>query len=61
MLTSSTQTPKQDWLNSVVTSKARTKIRQTLNERANQASDLAKEMIQRRFKNRKIEPLTRPR
>lgn len=55
VLTSSTQTPKQDWLNSVVTSKARTKIRQTLNERANQASDLAKEMIQRRFKNRKIE------
>lgn len=55
VLTSSSQTPKQDWLNFVVTSKARTKIRQTINERINQASDLAKEMIQRRFKNRKIE------
>ncbi|MDE6317285.1 MAG: RelA/SpoT family protein [Muribaculaceae bacterium] len=55
VLTSNTQTPKQDWLNFVVTSKARTKIRQTLNERSNQASELAKEMLQRRFKNRKIE------
>ena len=55
ILTSSAQSPKQDWLNFVVTSKARTKIRQTLNERSNQASELAREMIQRRFKNRKIE------
>lgn len=55
ILTSAAQTPKQDWLNFVVTSKARTKIRQTINERSNQASELAREMIQRRFKNRKIE------
>lgn len=55
ILTSAAQSPKQDWLNFVVTSKARTKIRQTLNERSNQASELAREMIQRRFKNRKIE------
>ncbi|MBD5230482.1 MAG: bifunctional (p)ppGpp synthetase/guanosine-3',5'-bis(diphosphate) 3'-pyrophosphohydrolase [Bacteroidales bacterium] len=55
ILNSNAQSPKQDWLNFVVTSKARTKIRQTLNERSNQASELAKEMLQRRFKNRKID------
>lgn len=55
ILTSGTQSPKQDWLNFVITSKARTKIRQTINERSNQANELAKEMLQRRFKNRKIE------
>lgn len=49
------QTPKQDWLNFVVTSKARNKIRQTLNERASRAAELGKELLQRRCKNRKIE------
>lgn len=53
--TSQNQVPKQDWLNFVVTSKARTKIRQTLNEAASGASDIAKETLLRRFKNRKIE------
>jgi len=49
------QMPKQDWLTFVVTSKARNKIRQTLNERANRASELGKELLQRRCKNRKID------
>jgi len=53
--TSSTQIPKQDWLNFVVTSKARAKIRQTLKERENRTADLGREILQRRFKNRKIE------
>ncbi len=53
--TSSSQTPKLDWLNFVVTSKARTKIRQTINEINSHGADLGKEMLQRRFKNRKIE------
>lgn len=53
--TSNNQKPKLDWLNYVVTSKARTKIRQTLNEQRNKASDLGKELLARRFKNRKIE------
>lgn len=53
--TSANQSPKQDWLSIVVTSKARTKIRQTLNEAAAGASDIAKETLFRRFKNRKIE------
>lgn len=49
------QIPKQDWLNFVVTSKARNKIRQTINERANRSAELGKELLQRRCKNRKIE------
>ncbi|MDE7153005.1 MAG: RelA/SpoT family protein [Muribaculaceae bacterium] len=55
ILTSPQQSPKLDWLSFVVTSKARNKIRQTINERNKQSADLAKEMLQRRFKNRKIE------
>ncbi len=49
------QVPKQDWLNFVVTSKARNKIKQTINERANRSAELGKELLQRRCKNRKIE------
>lgn len=55
ILTSPQQSPKLDWLSFVVTSKARNKIRQTINERNKQSADLAKELVQRRFKNRKIE------
>ena len=55
VMTSGTQTPKQDWLNIVTTSKARTKIRQALKEMAARQTDFAKEMLERKFKNRKIE------
>ena len=55
ILTSSTQTPKQDWINIVTTSKARTKIRQTLKEVASRQAAFAKETLDRKFKNRKIE------
>lgn len=55
ILTSSTQQPKLDWLSIVVTSKARNKIRQAINEINNRRAELAKELLQRRFKNRKIE------
>jgi GTP pyrophosphokinase len=53
--TSSHQTPKQDWLNFVVTGRARTKIRQLLKEEAGKQVDIAKETLSRRMKNRKIE------
>lgn len=53
--TSPNQTPKQDWLSFVVTSKARTKIRQLLKEEAGEQVDFAKEMLLRRMKNRKID------
>ncbi len=55
ILTSNTQTPKQDWINIVTTSKARTKIRQTLKEVASRQAAFAKETLDRKFKNRKIE------
>ncbi len=55
ILTSSTQTPKQDWLNIVTTGKARNKIRQELKEMAAKQVEYAKEDLQRKFKNRKIE------
>lgn len=55
VITSPQQSPKRDWLNFVVTSKARVRIKQALREEATQMVDFAKEMLQRRFKNRKIE------
>ncbi|MDR0348185.1 MAG: RelA/SpoT family protein, partial [Tannerella sp.] len=55
IITSPTQKPKQDWLSFVVTSKARNKIKQTLREESAKVSEYAKELLQRRFKNRKID------
>ncbi|MDE6417718.1 MAG: RelA/SpoT family protein [Duncaniella sp.] len=55
VITSNTQTPRADWLNLVVTAKARTKIRQTINELTARSSELGRELLYRRFKNRKIE------
>jgi len=55
VLTSSTQTPKQDWLNIAVTSRARMRIRQGINEIRNREAQAGKELLQRRFKNRKID------
>ena len=53
--TSSSQSPKLDWLNFTVTSKARNKIRQSVKEIENRQANLGKELLERRFKNRKIE------
>ena len=55
VLTSPNQTPKQDWLNIAAPSKGRVKIKQALNEQQNKAAEYGKELLQRRFKNRKIE------
>ncbi|MDE7151590.1 MAG: RelA/SpoT family protein, partial [Candidatus Amulumruptor sp.] len=55
IMTSAQQQPKLDWLSFVVTTKARNKIRQSVNERANRVADLGREMLQRRLKNRKAE------
>ncbi|MEG1543131.1 MAG: TGS domain-containing protein [Tannerellaceae bacterium] len=55
VITSPSQTPKPDWLNYVITSKARVKIKQALREETSMNVDFAKELLQRRFKNRKIE------
>jgi len=53
--TGSNQTPKQDWINYVVTSKARNKIKQTLKEAELKQAEFGKENLKRRMKNRKIE------
>jgi GTP pyrophosphokinase len=55
ILTSPNQTPKQDWLTFVCTTKARVKIKQSLKEQAAKQVEFAKELLHRRFKNRKIE------
>ncbi len=55
ILTSSSQVPNANWLNFAITGKARNKIRQSLNEQASKSASLGKELLQRRFKNRKIE------
>ena len=56
IITSTTQTPRLDWLNIAVTSRARNKIKNAVNERRARQAQLARETLQRRFKNRKIEP-----
>jgi GTP pyrophosphokinase len=54
ILTSKNQTPKMDWLNFVVTSKAKTKIRFKLNEARVKQAENGKEILVRRLKNWKI-------
>jgi GTP pyrophosphokinase len=51
---SKNQKPKQDWLSFVVTNKAKTKIKQVLNEEKVRAAAEGKEMLMRRLKNWKI-------
>lgn len=55
IVTSPAQSPKRDWLTFVTTSKAKVKIKQALREEAAKSAELAKELLQRRFKNRKID------
>ena len=55
ILTNVNQTPKQDWLNIVQTSKARNKIRQSLKEMESKEALMAKEELERKLKNRKLE------
>lgn len=54
ILTQSNQKPKQDWINYVNTSKAKAKIRLALKETKVKDGLYAKELLERRFKNRKI-------
>ncbi len=55
IFTAQAQTPKPDWLNIAVTNKARNKIRVALKEQAGRRAELGKELLMRRFKNRKID------
>jgi GTP pyrophosphokinase len=54
ILRSKNQKPKQDWLSFVVTTKAKTKIKQVLNEEKTRAAAEGKEILMRRLKNWKI-------
>lgn len=53
--TGNNQQPKQDWLNFVVTSRARNKIKQTLKENVQKLAEFGRDALMRRMKNRKIE------
>lgn len=55
VLTQNNQCPKRDWLNIVKTSKAKAKIRLALKETQAKEGLYAKELLERRFKNKKIE------
>ena len=55
IMTSSNQKPKQDWLNIAKTSRAKSKIRLALKETQVKEGLFAKETLERKFKNRKLE------
>ena len=55
IITSTNQKPKRDWLNIAKTSRAKSKIRLALKETQVKEGLFAKETLERRFKNRKIE------
>ena len=54
IITSKNQKPNEDWLGFVVTSKARTKIKQKLKERENALAKAGKDILDRRLKNWKM-------
>ena len=53
--TSNNQKPKLDWLDFVVTTKAKTRIKSSLNEEHKREAENGKEILRRKFKNWKIE------
>lgn len=55
ILTQSNQKPRQGWINIVKTSKAKAKIRLAIKETQKKEGLFAKELLERRFKNRKVE------
>ena len=55
ILTGKNQKPNRDWLDFVVTSKARSKIRLCLKEEENKQAAAGKELLERRLKNWKLE------
>ncbi len=55
ILTSTSQKPKRDWLNICKSSRAKAKIRLALKETQVKDGLYAKELLERRFKNKKIE------
>ncbi|WP_316830191.1 bifunctional (p)ppGpp synthetase/guanosine-3',5'-bis(diphosphate) 3'-pyrophosphohydrolase [Pedobacter aquatilis] len=54
IITSSKQTPKEDWLNIVVTAKAKSKIKSSLKEEKRKIAETGKEILERKLKSLKI-------
>ncbi len=55
IITSKNQKPKLDWLNFVITNKAKSKIKRSIKEEKYQEAELGKEMLRRKLRNRKIQ------
>lgn len=55
IMSNKNQKPSPDWLNFVVTSKARNKIKQKLKEEETKKANIGKELLERRVKNWKLE------
>lgn len=55
ILTASNQTPKPEWLRILVTSRARAKLRLSLKETRQKQGLYAKELLERRLKNKKLD------
>lgn len=54
IITSTKQTPKEDWLNFVVTAKAKSKIKSSLKEEKRRVAEDGKEILERKLKSIKI-------
>jgi guanosine-3',5'-bis(diphosphate) 3'-pyrophosphohydrolase len=54
IITSSKQVPKEDWLNFVVTAKAKAKIKSALKEEKRKIAEDGKEILERKLKSLKI-------
>lgn len=54
ILTSAKQTPKEDWLNIVITAKAKSKIKSQLKEEKRKVAEDGKEVLERKMKSLKI-------
>ncbi|MFA9290821.1 MAG: bifunctional (p)ppGpp synthetase/guanosine-3',5'-bis(diphosphate) 3'-pyrophosphohydrolase [Solirubrobacteraceae bacterium] len=55
IITTASQKPKADWLNFVVTSKARTKIKHYVNQETRNTSDEGKEILIRKLRHLKVD------
>lgn len=54
IITSSKQTPKEDWLSFVITAKAKSKIKSSLKEEKKRVAEEGKEILERKLKSLKI-------
>ncbi|MCE3227671.1 MAG: transporter [Bacteroidetes bacterium] len=55
ILTSNKQTPKEDWLNYVITAKAKSKIKNSLKEQRKKVAEEGREILERKFYKHKID------